>query len=136
MDEPEVHFGDDVLVPDLAGWRRERLPHVGVGDAFLTLPPDWVCEVLSRSTEKLDRTEKLPIYAASGVTHVWLVSPRLRMLEVLRLHEGKWLNIAMYKDDERVRAEPFDAIELDLASLWADLPGPLRAGEASSECAY
>ncbi|MDB4956260.1 MAG: hypothetical protein JWO36_3829 [Myxococcales bacterium] len=133
MAEPELHFGDDVLVPDLAGWRRERLPQVD--DAFVTLPPDWLCEVLSRSTEKIDRAEKLPIYAAVGVRHVWLISPRLRTLEVLRLHEGNWLNAAVYKDDDRVRAEPFEAIELELASLWADLPPPLRAGEPSLEYA-
>ena len=134
VDEPELHLGDDVLVPDLAGWRRERLPLANMDDAFLTISPDWLCEVLSKSTEKIDRTKKLPIYARAGVRHVWLLSAQLRTLEAFRLHEGNWLNVGIYNDDDRVRAEPFEAIELDLASLWADLP--LRAGEAATEYAY
>jgi Uma2 family endonuclease len=136
LDEPELHLGDDVLVPDLAGWRRERMPFVRDEDMFFTLPPDWLCEVLSKSTEKIDRSEKLRIYAAAGVRYVWLISPRMRTLEVLRLHEGNWLQLAIHTDDARVRAEPFEAIELDLASLWADMPPPLRAGEQSAEYAY
>jgi Uma2 family endonuclease len=118
--EPELHLGEDVLVPDLGGWRRERLPFVGA-EPYFTLPPDWVCEVLSRSTEKLDRAEKLAIYAAHRVEHAWLVSPTNRTIEVLRRHDGRWLTLAVHHDDQRVRAEPFDAIELDLAALWADL---------------
>ena len=74
IDEPELHFGKDVLVPDLAGWRRERLPTVPVA-AYLTLAPDWVCEVLSPSTESLDRGKKLRIYAGESVLHAWLVDP-------------------------------------------------------------
>lgn len=132
LDEPELHLSEDVVVPDLAGWRRERLPVVP--DApFVTLPPDWLCEVLSRSTEKLDRAEKLPRYAAAGIRHVWLIDPRLRTLEVLRLHEAKWLTLAIHHDDARIRAEPFDAIELDLAVLWSDLPRPTRASEGALE---
>ncbi|MDB4962289.1 MAG: hypothetical protein JWP01_2288 [Myxococcales bacterium] len=133
LDEPELHLGEeDIVVPDLAGWRRERLPMLSE-DAYFTLPPDWLCEVLSKSTEKMDRAEKLPIYAAAGVGHVWLISTRLRMLEVLRLHEGKWLTLAVHRDDERIRAEPFDAIELDLSVLWSDLPLPTRASEGAAE---
>jgi Uma2 family endonuclease len=129
LDEPELHLGEDILVPDLAGWRRERMP--GVGDvAFFTLAPDWLCEVLSPSTERLDRAQKLPLYAAAGVRNAWLIHPRNRTLEVLRLHEGMWLTVAVHRDAQRVRAEPFEAIELDLAVLWADivLP-PHRASE-------
>lgn len=128
LSEPEVHFLDDVLVPDLAGWRRERLSVVP--EEYISTPPDWVCEVLSRSTERIDRAEKMPVYAASGVQHVWLVHPRRRTLEVFRLHEGNWLTLAVYKDDDRARIEPFDAIELDLANLWIDAPLPTRASEA------
>lgn len=135
VDEPELHLADDVLVPDLAGWRRERMPVVPGGAAF-ELSPDWVCEVLSKSTEKRDRTQKMRIYARSGVQYLWLVHPRRRSLEAFRLHDGKWLLIATLKDDERARVEPFDAIELDLPSLWADLPLPTRAGEESDEWAY
>jgi Uma2 family endonuclease len=118
--EPELHFGADILVPDLAGWRRERLPHVG-DEAFLTLAPDWVCEVLSASTARHDRADKLRIYARQGVPHAWLVDPLARTLEVLRREGDRWLLLDVHKDDARVRAEPFDAIELDLAILWADV---------------
>jgi Uma2 family endonuclease len=123
LDEPELHLGDEIVVPDLAGWRRGRLP-VLQNAAFLTLAPDWACEVLSRSTEKIDRAEKLPIYAAYGVRHVWLINPLQQTLEVLRLHDDKWLTLAVHCDDVKVRAEPFDAIELDLATLWADFEAP------------
>jgi Uma2 family endonuclease len=130
LDEPEIHFGDDIVVPDMAGWRRERMSVVPDG-AFFTVVPDWICEVLSRSTEKFDRAEKMPLFAANGVGHAWLVNPRQRTLEVFRQQGGKWLAIAVHKDDDRARIEPFDAIELDLASLWADTP--LRASEPSAE---
>lgn len=129
--EPELHVGDgDVLVPDLAGWRRERMNVVPDSAAF-EIAPDWVCEVLSRSTEKRDRIQKLRIYARWGVQHAWLVHPHRRTLEAFRLHEGKWLLVATHADDARARIEPFDAIELDLANLWADLP--FRAGEETAE---
>jgi Uma2 family endonuclease len=129
LGEPELHFGDDILVPDLAGWRRERLPVVE-DIPFGTLAPDWLCEVLSRSTENFDRDDKLPIYAAAGVKHAWLIHPMRRTLEVLRLHRRTWLPVATYRDDRRVRAEPFDAIELDLARLWRWLaPRRDRASE-------
>jgi Uma2 family endonuclease len=120
LDEPELHFGEDVLVPDMAGWRRERMPAVA-NVPYFTLAPDWVCEVLSKSTAKVDKTEKLPIYARQGVSHAWLVDPILRTLEVLRLESGRWSILATYHDDARVRAEPFDAFELDLSILWADV---------------
>lgn len=120
LDEPELHLGQDILVPDLGGWRRERLPGVG-SEAYFVLPPDWICEVLSPATEKRDRTDKLRIYAREGVPHVWLINPDQRTIEVLRLQGDKWLTLAAYSDSVRVRAEPFEAFELDLATLWADL---------------
>jgi Uma2 family endonuclease len=126
--EPELHLGDEIVVPDLAGWRVERLDVVPE-DAFLTLPPDWVCEVLSKSTEKIDRTEKMPLYASVGIPHAWLVHPRKRTLEAFRRHEATWLSIGLFKDTDRVRIEPFDAIELDLAALWKRVPLPSRASE-------
>lgn len=134
LDEPELHLGEDVLVPDLGGWRRERLP-VLPDDAFFTLPPDWVCEVLSRSTERTDRAEKMPLYASVGVRHVWLVHPRRRTLEAYQLQDGKWLTLAVYKDADRARIEPFDAIEFDLALLWADVALPARAQEEAADYA-
>ena len=124
LDEPELHLGSDILVPDLGAWRRERMPAVVTDLPYFTLAPDWACEVLSPSTSKIDRTEKLPIYAREKVSHVWLVDPILRTLEVLRLESQKWLLVDTFADDVRVRAEPFDAIELDLAILWADVVSP------------
>jgi Uma2 family endonuclease len=132
--EPELHLGDEIVVPDLAGWRRERMPLVPDA-AFFTMPPDWVCEVLSPSTERTDRAEKLPIYASAGVGRAWLVHPRRRTLEAFRIHEGKWLAIAVHKDADRARIEPFDAIELDLEMLWADVPLPTRASEEAADYA-
>ena len=117
LDEPELHLGGDILVPDLAGWRRERLP--SVPDApYFELAPDWVCEVVSQSTGQLDRARKLPAYARDGVGHAWLVDPRQETLEVYALSEGRWVLLATHAGDARVRAEPFDAIELELAALW------------------
>ena len=118
LDEPELHLGDDVLVPDLAGWRSERLPSVPE-EAYFTLPPDWVCEVLSPSTSRVDRTRKLPIYARAAVPYAWLIDPATQTLEVYRLESGHWMVVATHGGDEQVRAVPFDAIELDLSRLWA-----------------
>ena len=120
--EPELHFGQDVLVPDLAGWRRERMPRVPDVKAF-ELPPDWVCEVISPSTARIDRTRKARIYARAGVRHRWYVDPLARTLEVFRLQDRQWLQVAEYDGDVRVRAEPFDAIELDLTHWWLE-PDP------------
>ena len=117
LDEPELHLGADILVPDLSGWRRARMPEIPDA-AFFTLPPDWVCEVLSPSTEAMDRDEKLPIYARECVAHVWLVDPIAKTLEVLRLDGDTYRVIATWRESAGVRAEPFDAIELDLSLLW------------------
>jgi Uma2 family endonuclease len=106
-----------VLVPDLAGWRRERLPALP-NDAYLTLAPDWICEVVSPSTEAIDRGRKLRIYAREGVAHAWLVDPLRRSLEVLTLESGTFSQLDEHHGDARVRARPFDAIELELRSLW------------------
>jgi Uma2 family endonuclease len=115
-----VHLGEHVLVPDLGGWRRARMPLLP--DApYVTLSTDWVCEVLSPSTAKMDRVLKLPIYAEHQVGHAWLVDPTQRTLEVLRLEAGRWSIVATHQDAAKVRAEPFDAVELDLGLLWADV---------------
>lgn len=117
LPEPELHLGAEVLVPDLAGWRRDRMPEVPDTPCF-TLAPDWVCEVLSPSTAALERSRKKRIYAREGVGHVWLVDPQARTLEVFRLSEGQWLEQGTWSGDERVRAEPFEALELELGVLW------------------
>jgi Uma2 family endonuclease len=120
LDEPELHLGEHVLVPDMAGWRRERMP--GIRDVpYFTLAPDWVCEVLSPSTAKRDKGEKLPIYAEHAVSHAWLIDPAARVLEVWRLVDRRWTFVGASADAARVRLEPFDAVEIDLGSLWADL---------------
>lgn len=124
LDEPELHFGprdaEDDLVPDLAGWRIERMPKLP-RTAYFTLAPDWVCEVLSRRTETTDRVDKMPIYAREGVKHAWLIHPIRRSLEVFRLDsDGRWKLTGVHKDADRVRAAPFEELELDLSLLWPE----------------
>ena len=118
LDEPELHLGRDVLVPDLAGWRRERMPEIP-DVAYFVLAPDWVAEVLSPSTVVIDRGRKLAAYARSHVSHVWFVDPVAQTLEVLRLDGETYRVVMVASADDVVRAEPFDAIELGLAVLWA-----------------
>jgi Uma2 family endonuclease len=116
--EPELHLREDIVVPDLAGWRRERLPSVP-DVPYLTLAPDWICEILSPSTERVDRLRKLRIYAREGVAHVWLVNPVQRTLEVLRLREGSWIMAGAHGDDEeQATIEPFDAVPFELTRIW------------------
>ena len=119
LPEPELHLGPrpDILDPDLAGWRRERLPEEPE-EAAITVAPDWVCEILSDSTEALDRGKKRRVYRREGVRHYWIVDPRIKTLEVYRLDNGRWNELDTYEGDVTVRAEPFEAMELDLARLW------------------
>ena len=117
IDEPEFHLSEDILVPDLAGWRRDRMPDYP-DTAYVTLAPDWVCEVLSASTRRHDLHEKRPVYAREGVGHLWLIDPADRTLEAFELHEGQWLLIANAKDDDPVSIRPFDAITFSLGDLW------------------
>jgi Uma2 family endonuclease len=119
LDEPELHLGADVLVPDLAGWRRERMPALPQ-TAWFDLAPDWACEVLSPGTRRLDLTDKRAAYAAAGVGWLWLVDPLARTLEAFALLDGAWTLIAALGDDAEVRVAPFDAISFPLAGLWAD----------------
>ncbi|WP_342673903.1 Uma2 family endonuclease [Chondromyces crocatus] len=122
FDEPELHLDGDVLVPDLAGWRRERMP-TRPSTAAVSLPPDWVCEVLSPSTATDDRFDKLPVYAREGVTWVWLIDPIKRTFEVQHLGPRKrWETELLVKGDDVVRAAPFDAIDLPLTILWDGMP--------------
>ena len=117
--EPELHLGSDVVVPDIAGWRRERMPRLP-NVPFSELAPDWLCETLSPSTARIDRTRKLAIYAREGVRHVWLLDPLARMLEVLALDHGRWVIAETHAGNDVVRAAPFAAVELELAGLWID----------------
>lgn len=119
LDEPELHLGGHILVPDLAGWRRERMPRLPE-TAWFELAPDWVCEILSPGTARVDRAEKLPIYAGLGVAHAWLVDPDLRLLESYQNQDGRWLLLGSFQDDAAVPIAPFDAVTLELSLLWAD----------------
>jgi Uma2 family endonuclease len=121
LDEPELHLGDAVLVPDLAAWRRERMPHVPEDLIAFELAPDWVCETLSPATSTLDRVRKMPVYAREGVQFAWLLEPIQRTLEVFQLERQQWRMVGSWEGDAKVRAVPFDAIELSLGSLWADI---------------
>ncbi|QRK06600.1 Uma2 family endonuclease [Archangium violaceum] len=128
LHEPELHLGRDIVVPDLAGWRRERVPVPSfMNEPFSTVAPDWACEVLSPSTEDVDRKRKLPLYHREGVIHVWLIDPSTRTLEVYRRQERDWLRVASHRGDGEVLAEPFDALPLKLGSLWWPRAGATQA---------
>jgi Uma2 family endonuclease len=118
LDEPELHLHGDVLVPDLAAWRRDRMPRIPQTAAF-ELASDWVCEVLSPSTEAIDRADKMLIYARERVSHVWLVDPLTRTLEVFGLDGATYRLAGAYRDDAIVNAPPFDGFGLELGALWA-----------------
>lgn len=130
LDEPELHLGDDVLVPDIAGWRRERMPFPPDVAAF-ELAPDWVCEVLSPSTVRMDRLAKLASYAEHGVAYVWLVDPAARVVEVYRRQGRGWAVVTVADgDDPAARLEPFEAVALDLTAWWRP-EGPMMVEEAA-----
>lgn len=116
--EPELHLDRDILVPDVCGWRRERVGAHPVSGAAATIAPDWICEVLSPRTGILDRTRKLPSYARHGVEYAWIVDTSQKTVEVFRLVDSHWLVIAVHGGDDPVRIEPFEAIEIPLARLW------------------
>jgi Uma2 family endonuclease len=121
LDEPELHLGEDVLVPDLAGWRRERVPRLP-NAAYFGLAPDWVCEIVSPASARLDRVSKANIYAREGVGWLWIVEPLAQTLEVFRLEQGQWVRLAAHAGAGRVRAEPFDAVELEMRHWWIEEP--------------
>jgi Uma2 family endonuclease len=123
LDEPELHLGEDIVVPDLAGWRRTTMDHVE-DVAYFEIRPDWVCEVLSPSTAQIDRTKKLGIYAREGVGHLWYVDPLARVVEVMRLERERWTIVASHVSGAPLRLEPFDAIEIDIGELWSDVREP------------
>jgi Uma2 family endonuclease len=115
--EPEIHFGANVVVPDLAGWKRERVT-IPPSEHRITVAPDWVCEVLSPGTARIDRTRKMRIFADHKVPYVWLIDPALMTLEAYRLESGKWTVLGVYSENDKVRIEPFAAVEIDLSNLW------------------
>jgi Uma2 family endonuclease len=117
LDEPELQLGEHILVPDLAAWRSERMPQMPKVPRF-ELAPDWICEVLSPSTQAIDRADKLPIYASHDVRYAWLVEPMAQTLEVYRLEGQRWVLLGTHRGAVTSRAEPFDAVEVDLSALW------------------
>lgn len=119
IDEPEIHLSDDIMVPDLAGWKKTHLPKLPE-TAFFSLVPDWVCEVLSPHTARKDRIRKMPLYAEYGVSHIWLIDPAIRTLEVYRLENRFWKLIGTYAEADRISAEPFQETTMDLALLWGE----------------
>ena len=119
--EPELYFGSRdyrTLVPDLAGWRRERLPVLPRRWADLKVAPDWVCEILSPSTMRLDRTQKMAIYAEAGIAHLWMADPLACTLEIFELIDGRWTLTAAHGGKPEISAAPFDTVPLTLGDLW------------------
>lgn len=120
LDEPELRFGDEIRIPDLAGWRVERYREPE--DNPIELVPDWICEILSPSTARSDRKEKMPLYATAGVGHLWIIDPALHILEVYRREGELWVVAGNYEGEDQVSAEPFTEAALDLGALWR-IPG-------------
>jgi Uma2 family endonuclease len=117
LDGPELHIAGNVLVPDLAGWRRERMPALP-DTAWFTLAPDWVCEVLSPSTAVVDRTRKQEIYRKQGVPWLWFLDPVARTIEVLSRGEAAWTVAGTFGGEGEARIPPFDAVAIDVGALW------------------
>lgn len=115
--ETEVRLGEHIVVPDLAGWRKERFP-AALESNWLPVTPDWVCEVLSPGTFRNDKVIKMPLYATHGVGHIWLIDPMAMSLDAFRLESGRWSLLASFSENDKVRVEPFQEIEINLGSLW------------------
>ncbi len=115
--ENEVKFGDDLLVPDIAAWRTERLTALPETN-WISIRPDFVCEVLSASTERRDRNAKRRIYSDAGVPYFWLIDPRRQTLEAFEWAGGEWQTLGNWRADDVVRAAPFDSLAFPLAELW------------------
>lgn len=131
LTEPELHLPEGVCVPELAGWKRERIPSPPAPDPLapvkISLAPDWICEMLSPKTEKFDRSEKRDIYASAGIGYLWLVDPRIEMIEAFALRNGAWSLLGTYCGNETCRIAPFEAIEIALERIW-----PPRRDEGTS----
>jgi Uma2 family endonuclease len=129
LPEPELRLGPrpDVLVPDLAGWRLERVSEDFLADdapPFVSLAPDWLCEVLSPSTERYDRGKKMRIYHREGVNHLWLVNPMQRFVDVFQRDERGWTLLETVEGDGPLRVSPFERVEIPLELLWSHRPTP------------
>lgn len=118
IDEPEIHLQGDILVPDLAGWRRDLFSSLPSEGGHFNAAPQWICEVISKSTARVDRMIKLPIYAREEVAHVWLIDPELKTLDVFLRNEQRWTLLNSFVGNEVIRAAPFEAVDIDLGALW------------------
>lgn len=124
--EPELHLGNDILVPDIAGWRRERLPDPTAHTAF-TVVPDWVCEVLSPSTHRRDRGLKADLWLGHGLMHLWLVDPATELVEAFVASEGRWARLGAWGGDDMIQVDPFPTLDIALGPLWGRVPVEDRA---------
>lgn len=123
MVEPELHLCSHVVVPDLAAWRIERLPRMP-DTSYVETPPDWVCELISPSTQAHDRGPKRRIYASHGIRHLCHLDPNAKLLEVFELRDGQWLLLEVFQDRDEVRAPPFAVVPFSLGDLWPLDPVP------------
>lgn len=117
--EPEIRLGDDILVPDLAGWKKERFP-IEEDSNWISAAPDWVCEILSPKSFRIDKIKKMPLYATHNVGHIWLIDPDAKTMDAFRLESGRWSLLASFSEDDTVRIEPFEKIEINLEDLWVE----------------
>lgn len=121
LPEPDIHLGkkpdEDILVPDLAGWHKKRMPKLPP-ETYFEMVPDWICEILSPSNARLDRVKKVPKYAEYGVKYLWLINPREKTLEAFRLDNRAWVLIQTFVDADKVMIQPFETTEFDLGLLW------------------
>lgn len=118
--EPEIRLGDDFLVPDLAGWHKERFP-VAEEHNWISATPDWICEILSPRSVRLDRITKMSLYRDHAVPHVWLIDPAAKTLEIFGLGPARaWVTLGLYAGEQAVRAEPFQDVEIGLGHLWLE----------------
>jgi Uma2 family endonuclease len=117
LSETEIRLGEDIVVPDLAGWRKERFPKE-LEYNWIAVPPDWICEVLSPGTFRHDKVKKMPLYALHGVGHIWLIDPNAMTMDAFRLESSRWSLLASFCENDKVRVEPFQEIEISLGDLW------------------
>jgi Uma2 family endonuclease len=120
--EPEIGLGEDIFVPDLAGWKAARYPAAEPHN-WISVVPDWICEVLSPGTARKDKVKKMPAYAQHGLPCFWLIDPIAKTLDVFRLETNRWFVLATYAEDDKVRAEPFAEIEFSMNDLWHEKEG-------------
>ena len=125
LDEPELHLGPepDIVVPDLAGWREGRLvDREDLDEPFITVVPDWACEIVSPETQRIDRMKKMPIFAREKVVHVWLADPSERSVEVFRFDGPSFTLVATYGGDDAIRAQPFEDVQIPPDFIWGRRP--------------